>query len=105
MELCSVLGNMRTRGESLENGRVTFEWKDYARRSRTQTMTLDAVEFMRRPAARSGEQSRNPEAKVIVLRCHFCRASEESPRIQMVRVLARKLVVEDQNTASAKDYS
>ena len=34
--------------QSLENGRVTFEWKDYARRSRTKTMTLDAVEFMRR---------------------------------------------------------
>jgi hypothetical protein len=32
----------------LENGRVTFDWKDYADRSRTKTMTLDAVEFLRR---------------------------------------------------------
>ena len=34
--------------QSLENGRVTFEWKDYADHSRTKTMTLDAVEFIRR---------------------------------------------------------
>ena len=33
---------------SLENGRVNFDWKDYAHRSRTKTMTLDAVEFIRR---------------------------------------------------------
>jgi hypothetical protein len=33
---------------SLENGRVSFAWKDYADRSRTKTMTLDAVEFLRR---------------------------------------------------------
>src|SRR5229473_2797462 len=33
---------------SLENGRVSFEWKDYAHHSRTKTMTLDAVEFIRR---------------------------------------------------------
>jgi hypothetical protein len=34
--------------QSLENGRVTFEWKDYGDRARTKTMTLDAVEFIRR---------------------------------------------------------
>src|SRR6202049_4084271 len=28
--------------QSLENGRVSFEWKDYAHHSRTKTMTLDA---------------------------------------------------------------
>ena len=33
---------------SLENGRVNFEWKDYADRNRTKLMTLDAVEFIRR---------------------------------------------------------
>jgi hypothetical protein len=33
---------------SLENGQVTFHWKDYAHQDRTKTMTLDAVEFMRR---------------------------------------------------------
>jgi Putative transposase/Transposase zinc-binding domain len=33
---------------SLENGRVTFQWKDYADCNQTKTMTLDAVEFMRR---------------------------------------------------------
>jgi hypothetical protein len=33
---------------SLENGRVGFEWKDYADHSRTKLMTLDAVEFLRR---------------------------------------------------------
>jgi hypothetical protein len=34
--------------QSLENGRVSFEWKDYAHRNRTSTMSLDAVEFIRR---------------------------------------------------------
>jgi Putative transposase len=33
---------------SLEDGRVTFEWKDYAAGSQTKTMTLEAVEFIRR---------------------------------------------------------
>src|SRR5258706_5868796 len=33
---------------SLENGRVTFAWKDYADRSQSKTITLDAVEFIRR---------------------------------------------------------
>ena len=33
---------------SLENGRVTFAWKDYADRNQNKTMTLDAVEFIRR---------------------------------------------------------
>jgi hypothetical protein len=33
---------------SVENGRVTFEWKDYAAGNQTKTMTLEAVEFIRR---------------------------------------------------------
>jgi hypothetical protein len=33
---------------SLENGPVTFQWKDYADQSRSKSMTLEAVEFMRR---------------------------------------------------------
>jgi hypothetical protein len=33
---------------SLENGSVTFQWKDYADQNRNKTMTLEAVEFMRR---------------------------------------------------------
>ena len=33
---------------SLQNGRVHFEWKDYAHRARTRLMTLDSVEFLRR---------------------------------------------------------
>lgn len=33
---------------SLEGGKVTFRWKDYADHSRTKLMTLDAVEFIRR---------------------------------------------------------
>jgi hypothetical protein len=41
-----AISNHRLR--SLENGRVNFDWKDYAHRSRTKTMTLDAVEFIRR---------------------------------------------------------
>ena len=41
-----ALSNSRL--ESLENGHVTFHWKDYADQNRTKTMTLDAVEFMRR---------------------------------------------------------
>ncbi len=41
-----AISNHRLR--SLENGRVSFEWKDYADRDRTKLMTLDAVEFLRR---------------------------------------------------------
>ena len=33
---------------SFENGKVTFRWKDYAHGNRSRTMTLDAVEFIRR---------------------------------------------------------
>ena len=32
----------------LEEGRVTFRWKDYAHGNRQRTMTLDALEFIRR---------------------------------------------------------
>jgi hypothetical protein len=32
----------------LENRQVTFQWKDYADQNRSKTMTLEAVEFMRR---------------------------------------------------------
>lgn len=41
-----AISNHRLR--SLENGRVSFEWKDYAHRARTRLMTLDSVEFLRR---------------------------------------------------------
>lgn len=41
-----AISNHRLR--SLENGSVSFDWKDYAHRNRTGTMTLDAVEFLRR---------------------------------------------------------
>jgi hypothetical protein len=41
-----AISNHRLR--SLESGRVSFEWKDYADRGRTKTMSLDAVEFIRR---------------------------------------------------------
>jgi hypothetical protein len=41
-----AISNHRLR--SLENGRVSFEWKDYAHHSRTRLMTLDAIEFLRR---------------------------------------------------------
>src|SRR2546423_6998485 len=33
---------------ALADGRVTFEWKEYAAGDQTKTMTLDAVEFIRR---------------------------------------------------------
>jgi hypothetical protein len=33
---------------SLQDGKVTFQWKDYASGNKTKTMTLDAVEFIRR---------------------------------------------------------
>jgi hypothetical protein len=33
---------------SIEDGKVTFLWKDYADGNKTKTMTLDAVEFIRR---------------------------------------------------------
>ena len=41
-----AISNHRLR--ALENGRVSFEWKDYAHHSQTKLMTLDAVEFLRR---------------------------------------------------------
>jgi Putative transposase/Transposase zinc-binding domain len=41
-----AISNHRLR--SLQNGRVSFDWKDYAHRNRTSTMSLDAVEFIRR---------------------------------------------------------
>jgi hypothetical protein len=41
-----AISNHRLR--SLDNGNVSFDWKDYADHSRTKTMTLDAVEFIRR---------------------------------------------------------
>jgi len=41
-----AISNHRLR--ALENGRVSFEWKDYAQHSQRKIMTLDAVEFMRR---------------------------------------------------------
>ena len=33
---------------SLEDGQVTFRWKDYAHGGRQRTTTLDAIEFVRR---------------------------------------------------------
>jgi hypothetical protein len=33
---------------SMEDGRITFLWKDYAGGNKTRTMTLDAAEFIRR---------------------------------------------------------
>jgi hypothetical protein len=41
-----AISNHRLR--RLENGHVSFEWKDYADRCRTKILTLEAVEFMRR---------------------------------------------------------
>lgn len=41
-----AISNHRLR--SLDKGRVSFEWKDYADHSRTKLMNLDAVEFLRR---------------------------------------------------------
>jgi len=41
-----AISNHRLR--TLENGRVSFEWKDYAQHGQRKIMTLDAIEFMRR---------------------------------------------------------
>ncbi len=41
------VANSNHRLRTLENGDVNFDWKDYADHSRTKTMTLDAVEFIR----------------------------------------------------------
>lgn len=41
-----AISNHRLR--ALENGHVSFDWKDYAHCNRTKLMTLDAVEFLRR---------------------------------------------------------
>jgi hypothetical protein len=41
-----AISNHRLR--ALQSGRVSFEWKDYAHRTRRKLMTLDAVEFLRR---------------------------------------------------------
>src|SRR6202165_2060882 len=41
-----AISNHRLR--ALENGRVSFEWKDYAHHGQRKIMTLDALEFIRR---------------------------------------------------------
>src|SRR5271169_1327095 len=41
-----AISNHRLR--ALENGRLSFDWKDYKHSNRNSTMTLDAVEFLRR---------------------------------------------------------
>ena len=41
-----AISNHRLR--ALENGRISFEWKDYAQHGQRKIMTLDVVEFMRR---------------------------------------------------------
>jgi hypothetical protein len=41
-----AISNHRLR--ALEDGHVSFQWKDYAHRARRKLMTLDAVEFLRR---------------------------------------------------------
>jgi hypothetical protein len=41
-----AISNHRLR--ALENGHVSFEWKDYAHRAHRKLMTLDGVEFLRR---------------------------------------------------------
>jgi hypothetical protein len=41
-----AISNHRLR--ALQNGRVSFEWKDYAHGARRRLMSLDAVEFLRR---------------------------------------------------------
>jgi hypothetical protein len=41
-----AISNHRLR--ALQNGRVSFEWKDYAHHSQRKIVTLDAVEFIRR---------------------------------------------------------
>ena len=41
-----AISNHRLR--SIENGNVSFTWKDYAHGNQTKDMTLDAVEFIRR---------------------------------------------------------
>jgi hypothetical protein len=41
-----AISNHRLR--ALENDSVSFDWKDYAHRHRTSTMSMDAVEFLRR---------------------------------------------------------
>jgi hypothetical protein len=46
--LCATGSHFQPRLLTLENGRVTFAWKDYADGNQSKTMTLDAVEFIRR---------------------------------------------------------
>ena len=41
-----AISNHRLR--ALQNGRVSFEWKDYAHHGQRKIMTLDAIEFIRR---------------------------------------------------------
>jgi len=41
-----AIGNRRL--QSMENDRVSFQWKDYKHHDRTRTMTLEADEFIRR---------------------------------------------------------
>lgn len=45
---CDQCGHTDQRLLSLRDGKVSFRWKDYKNGNRQRTMTLDAVEFLRR---------------------------------------------------------
>jgi hypothetical protein len=72
---------------ALEQGQVTLRWKDYQRGNRSRTMTLDAVEFLRRfllhVLPRGFKRMRhygfyaNGRRKVLLPRC--CQLLEQAP--------------------------
>jgi hypothetical protein len=81
-----AISNRRLR--TLENGRVSFDWKDYADRGRTKTMTLDAVEFIRRLLLHV-----LPQGMVRIRQFGFLANRVRQPKLERCRTLLAVLPV------------
>jgi hypothetical protein len=88
-----AISNHRLR--SLENGRVSFDWKNYAHHNRTSTMSLDAVEFLRRFLLHI-----LPSGFVRIRQFGFLANRVRKQRLRRCRVL---LVARQQPPAESKD--
>jgi hypothetical protein len=93
-----AISNHRLR--SLENGRVIFDWKDYARSGRKATMMLDAVEFIRRFLLHL-----MPAGLVRIRQFGFLANRVRKHKLELCRALlcaARPSVINDPAPADAK---
>jgi hypothetical protein len=97
-----AISNHRLR--SLENGRVSFDWKDYTQHGRPRIMTLEAVEFIRRFLLHV-----LPSGLVRIRQFGFLANRVRRQKLQQCRVLlaARPLLTtvhsDDQPTTPIKD--